>query len=244
MIDLTGKVALITGAGSGLGAVEAALFAELGALVIAADIDDEALAGTASTLPSNAMTVHLDVSDEASWSRAISAIESRHSRLDVLVNNAGIFRASRLEFTESEEYDLLVSINQRSVYLGMRSVIALMRAAGGGSIVNISSGAATHAVPGAFAYSASKWAVRGMSLAAAVELAADHIRVNVLYPGSIETPMHAQNPVEMKEYQLTTIPLGRFGTSGEVAALVAFLASPMSSYVTGAEIRIDGGRHA
>ena len=166
-----------------------------------------------------------------------------HSRIDVLINNAGIFRSNSMRNTPLEEYQLIMDINATGTFLGMQTVAVPMREAGSGSIVNISSLAGLQGAAGAFAYSASKWAVRGMTKTAAIELGRRGVRVNSIHPGLIETDMMRQLPTE-PERMARSVPLGRVAQSSEVAALALYLASDDSSYSTGSEFVVDGGLQA
>jgi 3alpha(or 20beta)-hydroxysteroid dehydrogenase len=159
----------------------------------------------------------------------------------VLVNNAAISRPLKLEDTEPETYDLLYRVNQLSVYLGMRAVLAPMKQQGGGSIINISSVAGLQGTNSLFAYTATKWAIRGMSKSAALELARYNIRVNTIFPGVIDTPINDDNPPHMNEVLVKTTPMRRMGAPSEIAEAVLFLASSRASFVTGADFAIDGG---
>lgn len=238
---LEGKVCLITGAARGQGAVEAKLFAEEGARVWLADVLDEE--GEAMALACKGTYRHLDVRDADAWAALVGELVATEGRLDVLVNNAGIFRANRLESTSVEEFQDVMAVNCLGVFLGMRAVAEAMTASGGGSIVNISSLAGLQAATGAFAYGTSKWAVRGMTKNAAVELARRGVRVNSIHPGLIETDMLEQIQFD-RERMTRRVPLGRTADAREVATLALFLASDDSSYSTGSEFIVDGGLNA
>ena len=238
---LDGKVALITGGARGQGEAEARLFVEAGARVVVADVLDEEGAAVADDLGDAARSVHLDVADEAQWADAVGSTVDAFGRLDVLVNNAGILRTSRIEDQTLELFDAIVRVNLYGVFNGMRAVIAPMRAAGGGAIVNISSAAGLRGVPGYGAYGATKWAVRGITKTAALELAADGIRVNSVHPGAVDTPMVASSNLQRGPGGLPHNPLGRCAIPEDIAHLVLFLASDASSYITGSELAIDGG---
>ena len=216
MPRLAGKVCLITGAARGQGAAEARLFAAEGGIVWMTDVLDDEGQDLASEI--GARYRHLDVRDEMQWSNIVGEIIETDARLDVLINNAGIF-------------------------LGMRTVAPQMIKGGSGSIVNISSLAGMRAAVGSFAYGASKWAVRGMTKTAAVELARKGVRVNSIHPGLIETPMAEQISGGLDRVARRT-PLGRVAQAEEVAAMALFLASDESSYSTGSEFQIDGGLNA
>jgi 3alpha(or 20beta)-hydroxysteroid dehydrogenase len=237
---MQGKVAIITGAASGQGAAEARLLASQGAKVILTDISENGRA-VAAELGDQGHFVSHDVSKEADWVRLIEQALARFGRLDVLVNNAGVFKPASLRDTDTASWDLHYRVNQLSVFLGMRAVCEPMAKVGGGSIINISSKAGMSKGPGMFAYGSSKWAVRGMSQLAAVDYAPYGIRVNAIYPGMIDTPMLAANSPEQLAIYKNMIPMKRMGRPDEVAQVVLFLASDLSSYVTGAEIAVDGG---
>jgi len=238
---LDGKVCIITGAARGQGASEAELFTREGAVVWLADVLDAP--GQALAQRIGGTYRRLDVSDEAGWERLVDEILVRDGRVDVLINNAGIFRSNRLVDTPLDEFEQVMAVNCRGVFLGMRAVARPMREAGSGSIVNISSLAGLKGAAGAFAYATSKWAVRGMTKTAAVELARRGIRVNSIHPGLIDTDMAQQLPGGTERMQ-RGIPLGRPAAAGEVAKLALFLASDESSYSTGSEFIVDGGMNA
>jgi 3alpha(or 20beta)-hydroxysteroid dehydrogenase len=240
MARLEGKVAIITGAASGQGAAEARLFVAEGARVVIADIQ-EAGAQVAAELGEAAFFVMHDVADQGSWERVVSETLGRFGRLDILINNAAMFDPRPLMQTEPAELDRHYRVNQLGVFLGMRAVVEPMKSSGRGSIVNISSVSGLRALPGQFAYSSTKWAVRGMTGCAAVELAPFGIRVNTVFPGLIDTPMLAGNSPETNAFYAKMVPLGRMARPGEVAEAVAFLASDAASYMTGAEIAVDAG---
>lgn len=235
---LDGKVCLITGAARGQGAMEAAMFAEEGARVWLTDVLDEEGAATANAVGGTYRP--LDVRDEDSWTALVDELVGAEQRLDVLVNNAGIFRSNRMLDTPVDEFRDVMSVNCLGVFLGMRAVAGPMAAGGSGSIVNISSVAGLQAAGGAFAYGTSKWAVRGMTKTAAAELARQGVRVNSIHPGLIETDMLDELHID-RERMTRRVPLGRTAQAREVAALALFLASDESSYSTGSEFVVDGG---
>ncbi|WP_028220651.1 SDR family NAD(P)-dependent oxidoreductase [Paraburkholderia oxyphila] len=239
-MDLEAKVAVITGAASGQGAAEAALFARQGAKVVVTDIHDSG-ADVAAQLGSNGHFVRHDVAEQADWDEVMRQTLDRFGRIDVLVNNAGVYKPASLRETDRALWDLHYRINQLGVFLGMRAAADAMAKSGGGSIVNVSSNAGLNNVAGIFAYASSKWAVRGMTKLAASELASLGIRVNSIHPGIIDTPMLGQNSPERLKFYEEMIPMRRLGTPDEVARLVLFLASDAASYITGAEITVDGG---
>jgi 3alpha(or 20beta)-hydroxysteroid dehydrogenase len=237
---LAGKVAIITGGSRGQGAATAKLFSSEGAQIMLADVN----VPDASLIDSLDGSVHFmrhDVSDAAGWRDLVAATQKTFGRVNVLINNAGVYRPSGLAETDDALWDFHYRINQLGVFLGMRSVINAMRASGGGAIVNVSSNAGISHVPGIFAYATTKWAVRGMSKLAASELAGQGIRVNVIFPGIIDTPMLGDNTPERLEMYRKMIPMMRMGAPEEVARLSLFLASDEASYITGAEISVDGG---
>ena len=186
----------------------------------------------------------LDVRSEDQWSALVAEIVERDDRLDVLVNNAGIFSVGRHYETSLEDFERVMAVNVTGVFLGMKAVAGPMRAARRGSIVNISSLAGMKAATGAFAYGTSKWAVRGMTKTASVELARRGIRVNSIHPGLIETEMLKEVPGARSDRLVDRVPLGRIAQAEEVARLALFLASDESSYSTGSEFLIDGGLSA
>jgi 3alpha(or 20beta)-hydroxysteroid dehydrogenase len=243
MSRLHGKVALITGAAGGQGECHARLFVEEGARVVVADVREEQGLAVAESLGERALFVALDVGDEEQWTSAVSATVAHFGKLDVLVNNAGVSggRPIPLPDTDTALFHEIVRVNQLGTFLGMRACVPAMIDAGGGSIVNISSLAATGARSGFAPYVASKWAVRGLSKAAAIELARHGIRVNTVLPGFVDTPMVAHAAPHVREVIDTMIPLGRAAEPAEISPVVAHLASDESSYVTGAEVLADGG---
>jgi 3alpha(or 20beta)-hydroxysteroid dehydrogenase len=240
MANLQGKVAIITGAARGQGAAEARRFVSEGAKVLLTDIND-AGARVAEELGGKANFLHHDVSDENAWTKAVETALAEFGRIDVLVNNAGFYRPAALQNTTLESVDHHYRINQLSVFLGMQAVLPALTKSGGGSIINISSVAGLRGIRGMFAYSATKWAIRGMTKCAAADLAPLKIRVNSIHPGIIDTQFLEPNGEAANKALVGIIPFGRFGTPEEVAELVVFLASDAASYITGAEITVDGG---
>ncbi|MEU1971465.1 SDR family oxidoreductase [Microbacterium sp. NPDC019599] len=232
---LEGRTVVVTGAGGGQGAAEARLLADAGARVVATDVSDAAPAQLAGI-----EYRRLDVTDESAWAALATwlAEERAGEPLRGLVNNAGITHRTRLGETSREDWDRVIAVNLTGPMLGMQALAPLM--ADGSSIVNIGSSAGLNAhYP--VAYTTSKWGLRGLSHVAATELGRRGIRVNLVHPGFIETPMTAEAPEAMREAQLALTPLERLGAAEEVARIVAFLLSDASSYLTGAEIPVDGG---
>ena len=248
MGKLDGKVALISGGARGQGAAEAETFVKEGAKVVFGDIrDDEGKKVEAGIRDhgGEAVYVHLDVTNEADWQRAVHTATSRYGRLDILINNAGILIPRvPIEDRTAAEWDTVMAVNAKGVFLGTKYAIPAMRRSGGGSIVNISSvagiGQSAHQEP---AYAASKGAIRIFTKVTASQHAKDRIRCNSVHPGPVDTEMFhsAFREREALERRLQRIPLGRMGTVAEIVTAVLYLASDESSYITGSELVIDGG---
>jgi 3alpha(or 20beta)-hydroxysteroid dehydrogenase len=249
---LDGRVVIVSGAARGQGEAEARLFVAEGARVVLGDVLDEAGTAVAKELGDAARYVHLDVREESQWAAAVALANEEFGALDGLVNNAGVLRFGAITDTSLDDYMEIVGINQVGVFLGMKAVIPSLVAAGGGTIVNTSSTNGLQGVAGMIGYTATKFAVRGMTKAAALELGRMGIRVNSIHPGGIDTPMVRPDNVEglVNEETTTagdvysTLALGRIGTAAEVAKLALFLTSDDSSYSTGAEFVVDGGMMA
>ena len=248
MGKLDGKVALISGGARGQGAAEAHTFTREGAKVVFGDVRDDdgrAVEAAVRAAGGDAVYLHLDVTSEADWAKAVQVAIDRFGRLDVLINNAGIV-IPRVPIDErtAEEWDRVMAVNAKGVFLGTKHAIPAMRRAGGGSIVNISSvagiGQSAHQEP---AYAASKGAIRIFTKVTASQHARDRIRCNSVHPWPVDTEMlhSAMRDPEVLRRRLERVPLGRMGTVDEIVKAVVYLASDDSSYVTGAELVIDGG---
>jgi NAD(P)-dependent dehydrogenase (short-subunit alcohol dehydrogenase family) len=244
---LGGKVALISGGARGMGAAEARLFAREGAQVVIGDVLDaegRSVEAEIKAKGGEAIFTTLDVTRESDWQRAVGLAESRFGWLNVLVNNAGIGGGARIEDTTLEDWDRMMAVNATGVFLGTKSVIAAMRRAGGGSIINISSQLGLVGTDNSSPqYQASKGAVRLLTKATAIQYARDGIRANSVHPGPIVTPMTERRRADpaTRQLMISRIPLGRYGEPDEVAYGVLYLASDESAYVTGSELVIDGG---
>ena len=247
---LDGKVALISGGARGQGAAEAKLFVREGAKVVFGDILDaegQQVEAEIRASGGEATYVHLNVTSETDWRAAVDAAVNAYGKLDILVNNAGIVVRKDLESTTVDDWDHVMAVNAKGVFLGTKAAIPAMKQAGGGSIVNISSGAGIAPSPGTPAsYAATKGAVRIFSKGTAVQYAKDNIRCNSVHPGPIDTPMiqEAQSDPAQRRARLQLIPLGRIGTAEDIAYGVLYLASDEAAFVTGSELVIDGGRTA
>jgi 3alpha(or 20beta)-hydroxysteroid dehydrogenase len=240
---LEGKVALITGGARGMGEAMARLFVKEGARVMISDVLDEPGEAVAADLGDAGRFVHHDVTDEASWAAAIEATVSAFGGLDVLVNNAAIWRQARIEDETPENFRQILDVDVIGVFLGVKAAIAPMRARGGGSIINMSSGAGARGLVNHAAYGSAKWAVRGFTKTAAIEIAADKIRCNSIHPGAVVTPMVTELNFQRGQGN-HPVPLGRVGEPEDIAAVALFLASDDSAYMTGSELYVDGGGSA
>jgi len=247
---LDGKVALISGGARGQGATEARMMAREGAKIVFGDILDEAGRQVEADIRADggeATYVHLNVTSEADWQAAVETAERTYGKLNVLVNNAGILIRSSIEETTEDDFDRIMAVNVKGVFMGTKHAIPAMRRAGGGSIINISSTAGLVGSPGeTAAYSATKGAVRLFTKSTAVQHAKDQIRCNSVHPGPIETDM-IRDVIEDKERwdeRLRRLPMKRVGKPEDIAYGVIYLASDESSFVTGSELVIDGGTTA
>jgi 3alpha(or 20beta)-hydroxysteroid dehydrogenase len=243
MGKLQDKVAIVTGAASGMGAATARLFADEGAQVVLCDINRELGEAVAAQIGERAISCYLDIRDDGAWTALVSELKRLFGRIDILINNAAIVRMWPIEDMDVEQARAMVDTNVFGALLGARNVASIMHAAGKGVIVNVSSLTGVLGMNGLSAYSASKWAVRGITRSLALELGPLGIRVCTLVPGGVNTPMN--NPAGTKSADLNRgyrhVPLQRIGEPIEVARASLFLASDDASYITGAELLVDGG---
>lgn len=241
MIDLSNKVAIVTGGARGMGAATAKLFVEAGARVIICDLLDEAGQALAAELGEAAIYRHLDVSSADQWAALVEEAGQGGTGVDILINNAGIADSTPFLEVKPDLLQRMLSVNITGTYLGMQAVIPAMIKRGSGAIVNISSIDGMRGNGGLVAYTGTKWAVRGMTKSAALEFAGHGIRVNSVHPGAVDTPM--LNPSQGDTSAMAAsfrIPQGRVGTSTEIAQASLFLASDAASYINGAELAVDG----
>lgn len=243
MSRLAGKVAIVTGGAQGMGEATVRLFVEHGARVVIGDVMDAAGEALAAELGDSAVFVHQDVSEEADWALAVNAALAL-GPLNVLVNNAAILHMASITDTTPEDFMRVMKVNQLGTFMGIRAVIPHMKAAGGGSIINVSSIDGLHSSAGLSAYSSSKWAVRGLTKSAAIELGQYGIRVNSVHPGGIFTAMGGKGAIseeDMNAAVYSEFPIPRVGQPEEVAYVTLFLATDEASYSTGSEFVADGG---
>lgn len=249
-MKLSGKVAIITGAAAGIGATSAELFAREGAAVVVTDIDASGAHRTAATIHlhgGKAVAVGGDVSRSADVLRVIEIAIENFGRIDILFNNAGIVPVGRIDATSEEQWDMAMAINVKSIYLFSHAVIPRFQQQGGGVILNTASATALRAVPDRACYTATKAAIVGLTKSMALDYVSENIRVNCLCPGTIDTPSLGkrigafEDPAAARERFIARQPMGRFGTSEEIAAAALYLVSLDSAFVTGAAFAIDGG---
>lgn len=240
---LSGKVALITGAAQGMGEATARLFASEGAKLMLGDVNVEKGEAVAADLGDNARFQKLDVSSDEDWAAFVKAANDTFGSVDALVNNAGLVHFTPIELLDPNDFQRILSVNTLGPILGTKHVTPIMKAQGNGSIVNISSVDGLRGSNGLTCYTASKWALRGITKCHAYELGTSGIRVNSVHPGGVDTPMgnSAGRPKEEVNQVFRRLPLGRIGDPGEIAYASLFLASDEASYITGAEIAVDGG---
>jgi len=241
---LTGKVALISGSASGIGAAHVRVFAAEGAKIVAGDVQEtqgKAVVEEVKKSGGEAVFVRLDVTQESDWANAVQIAVSRFGKLTTLINNAGVYWPQGVEAETVEKWNQMISVNQSGVWFGMKAAIPALRNAGGGSIVNISSLYGILGSPGSIAYHATKGAVRTMSKAAALEYVKQGIRVNSIHPGMINTPILGNLTQEGDAAIRAAIPMGRMGRPEDIAYGSLYLCSDEAEYVTGIELVIDGG---
>lgn len=246
-MKVTGKVALVSGASRGMGEAIARRLVAEGAKVVLGDVLDDEGKQVADALGDAALYLHLDVTSPQDWDAAVARTESEFGRLDVLVNNAGILRFGAVKAQPDEDLRAMIEVNQLGVHFGMRAAVPALVRAGGGSIVNISSIEGLGGGAYLSGYSGTKFAVRGITKAAALELGPEGIRVNSVHPGAIRTPMTLAQGVDSEQAErfiASKTALGRMGEPDDVAGVVVFLASDDAAYVTGAELSVDGGASA
>ncbi|MFD8321047.1 glucose 1-dehydrogenase [Kitasatospora purpeofusca] len=241
MNDLTGKTVVITGGARGLGAEAARLAVAAGANVVITDLLEEDGLATAAELGERARFVRHDVTSEEDWQRVVDVAVAEFGAVHGLVNNAGISTGTLLADESVAYFRKVLDVNLTGVFIGMKTVVPAMRAAGGGSIVNISSAAGLMGLALTAGYGASKWGVRGLSKIGAVELGTERIRVNSVHPGMTYTPMTAAVGIRQGEGNYPNTPMARVGEAPEIATAVVYLLSDDASYVTGAELAVDGG---
>ena len=244
---LAGKVALVTGGASGIGAAHVRLFADAGAKVLVCDVQEEMGRGVVADVKAKggeAAFLRLDVTDENNWKAAINEAVTRYGSLTTLINNAGIYVAGGLEDETNEKWQRMVAVNQTSVWWGMKNAMPALMKSGNGAIVNISSLYGVVGSPGSISYHATKGAVRLMSRSAAIEYARKGVRVNAVFPGVIKTPILGDVPDHMMKTLEEGIPMGRRGLPEDIAYCSLYLCSDEANYVTGGEFLVDGGSSA
>ena len=242
MGKLDGKVAIVTGAASGIGAAQARILGGAGANVILADINPDRGQAVAAAIGANAIFVAHDVTSQESWTSLVEVAERRFGRVDILVNTAGISRGGSIEDMTLETFMSVFQVNTVGVFLGTKAVVGVMTRLGGGAIVNVASAAAFHGYAGTHAYSASKWAVRGLTKTTARELASRKIRVNAIFPGPISTDLLIGLGQDPDAVARAVTAVGYAGAPEDVAAATLYLVSDDARYVYGAELAVDGGQ--
>jgi len=240
---LEGKVCIITGAAQGMGEATARLFAAQGAKVALGDVNVEKGEAVAKDMGGDAFFQKLDVSSDDNWKEFVGAVRDKFGTIDALINNAGLVHFTPIEMLDPNDFNRILGVNTLGPILGTKHVAPIMKVNGGGSIVNISSVDGLRGANGLTCYTASKWALRGITKCHAYELGTSGIRVNSVHPGGVDTPMGnaAGRPKEEVNQVFRRLPLGRIGDPSEIANTSLFLASDEASYVTGAEIAVDGG---
>lgn len=242
MARLDGKVAIVTGGAQGQGAQIARDFVAEGAKVFVADVADDQGVALADELGEGACFRHHDVSDERSWTDLVAEVNAAFGPVNVLANNAGVLRFGEIATGDLDDVELMWRVNQMGVFLGMRAVVPTMVAHGGGSIINASSVEGLAGMAGCTGYAATKWAIRGMTKCAAMELGGRGIRVNSVHPGMIDTPMTRVHGGDVAmEFGASKVPMRRVGTPRDIGPVYVFLASDESGYMNGAELAVDGG---
>jgi 3alpha(or 20beta)-hydroxysteroid dehydrogenase len=242
MARLDGKVAIVTGGAQGQGAAIARAFVAEGAKVFIADVADDLGKTLADELGDLARFRHHDVSDEQSWTGLVGEVDATFGPVNVLANNAGILRFGDIATGSVDDVELMWRVNQMGVFLGMRAVVPTMVANGGGSIINASSVEGLAGMAGCTGYAATKWAIRGMTKCAAMELGGRGVRVNSVHPGMIDTPMTRVHGGDVAmEFGASKVPMRRVGHPEDIAPVYVFLASDESGYMNGAELAVDGG---
>ncbi len=240
---LTGKVAIITGAARGMGEATARLFASEGAKVALGDVMVSEGEAVAKDIGANAFFQKLDVSNDTNWAEFVAAVKEKFGKIDALVNNAGLVHFTPIEHFNPADADRILGVNTVGPMLGAKHVAPIMKETGGGSIVNISSVDGLRGCNGLTLYTASKWALRGLTKSLAYELGTSGIRVNSVHPGGVDTPMGNSRNLEPDQLNMAfrRVPLQRIGQPSEIAYASLFLASDEASYITGAELAVDGG---
>ena len=243
MSRLEGKVAIVTGAARGMGEATARLFVQEGAKVVLTDVLDEQGQAVAEDLGQDAQFMNLDVASDDGWAQVIGEVDDQHGQIDVLINNAGLVHFTAIEDFDPKDAEKILGVNTIGPMLGVKHVVPIMKRTGKGSIVNVSSVDGLRGCNGLTLYTASKWALRGLTKSLAYELGTSGIRVNSIHPGGVNTPMgNAKNlPPDQLAQAFARVPLQRIGEPEEIAAASLFLASDEATYITGAELAIDGG---